>query len=322
MFNITTIYDIAKKTGFSKSTISRVTSGNGYVSSEKRQIILNAMQELNYTPNQVAKNLRNCKTQTIGFLSADYFPLMGEFINIFNSMAASYNYNTTVFFTKNAKNEQKILESLANHLLDAAFILTRINEWDLINSYTQFAPIATWQRVKNTNIYSNYVDHYPIYFKILEKLYNKGFERVGHVFSLERNENTKARIQAIKDFSLQHQASDHSYQLFYGQQSHAGQDVAQKWLAQKNRPTAMIFYSDYVAAQFISALRLNQVKVPEDCFVIGSDDSEIARLMNIPTVDFCFRSQAKNGFIYLYNQLNQKNLPFVPQVPKFIYQKI
>lgn len=54
---MTTIYDLAKKTGISKSTISRVVSGNGYVSEEKRKIILNAMHELNYIPNQGCQKL-------------------------------------------------------------------------------------------------------------------------------------------------------------------------------------------------------------------------------------------------------------------------
>ncbi len=313
-----TIYDIAKKTGISKSTVSRVVSGNGYVSEDKRQTILNAMHELNYIPNQMAKNLRNKRTNTIGFLVNDYLPLVGEFINVFTNIAAKNNYSVNVYFTKTAENEINTLNLLTIRALDAVFILTRINSWDLISSYAKFGPISTWQRVENPNIYSNYVDHYPIYLKILERLDKQGYTKIGHVFSTIRNANTRARVQAIEDFSTKHPNSDQTYQLFYHGQSNAGQDSAMKWLGLINRPQVMIFFADYVAAEFMTTLRKHHVKIPENCVVIGSDNSEIAELMNIPTVDLCFRSQAQNGFIYLYNQLNKKQLPFQKQNPKWI----
>lgn len=315
---MTTIYDIAKKTGISKSTVSRVVSGSGYVSETKRQIILNAMHELGYVPNQMAKNLRSKKSNTIGFLVNDYFPLVGEFIKVFTDQAATYDYNVNVYFTKTAENERKTLDLLTTKALDAVFILTRINSWELISSYTKFGPIATWQRVENSSIYSNYVDHYPIYLKILERLTNKGYQQIGHVFSDLRNGNTRARVQAIKDFSKQHPETDQSYQLFYPGQANAGQDAAEKWLQLSNRPPVMIFFADYVAAEFITTIRKHHLQIPEDCLVIGSDHSEISELMNIPTVDLCFQSQAQNGFIYLYNQLNNTNLPFKTQQPRWI----
>lgn len=315
---MTTIYDLAKKTGISKSTVSRVVSGNGYVSETKRQIILDAMHELGYVPNQMAKNLRSKKSNTIGFLVNDYFPLVGEFIKTFTDQATAYDYNVNVYFTKTAENERKTLDLLTTKALDAVFILTRINSWDLISSYAKFGPIATWQRVEDPNIYSNYVDHYPIYLKILERLNDKGYHQVGHVFSGLRNGNTRARVQAIHDFAKKHPESDQSYQLFYPGQTNAGQDAAEKWLKLTHRPPVMVFFADYVAAEFITTIRKHHLQIPDDCLVIGSDHSEISELMNIPTVDLCFQSQAQNGFIYLYNQLNETNLAFKTQKPRWI----
>lgn len=124
---MTTIYDLAKKTGISKSTISRVVSGNGYVSETKRKIILDAMHEMNYIPNQVANNLRKKRTNTIGFLTKEYFPLVGDFLNSFTKIAAKHGYSVNVYFTQTADNELKTLRLLTTQALDAVFILTRIN---------------------------------------------------------------------------------------------------------------------------------------------------------------------------------------------------
>ncbi len=315
---MTTIYDLAKKTGISKSTISRVVSGNGYVSEEKRKIILNAMHELHYIPNQVAKNLRQKHTKTIGFLVSDYFPLVGDFINSFTKIAAKYGYNVNVYFTQNAKNELETLSLLTTRALDAVFILTRINSWDTISSYADFGPISTWQRVEHEHIYSNYIDHYPVYTSVLEHLDKLGYKNVGHVLSSLRNANTRARVKAIDDFKLKHPDSNQDYQIFYHGQHGAGADAANKWLHAKKRPKAMVFFADFVAAEFITTLQKHNIRIPEDCFVVGSDNSEIAKLMNMPTIDLCFRNQAHNAFIYLYNQLNDQQLPFEKQNPKWI----
>ncbi|HAQ3904929.1 TPA: LacI family DNA-binding transcriptional regulator [Enterococcus faecium] len=313
-----TIYDIAKKTGISKSTVSRVVSGNGYVSHKKRQTILNMMHELGYIPNQTAKNLRRQQTMTIGFLVGGYYPLVGEVIDVFINTAAQYGYTVTVYFVNNADEELDVLNLLTTKGLDAVYILTRMNSWNVIGSYASFGPIATWQRVEHQGIYSNYVDHYPIYLQIMKRLYDHGFRQIGHVLSNTRNANTQAREKAITEFSHSHPDTDQSCRFFYSKQVNAGKDAAIRWLSLSNRPNAMIFFADYVAAEFTATLRHHSIQVPKDCFVVGTDNSQISQLMNIPTVDLCFRIQAYNAFIYLYNKLNHKELPFKHQIPRWI----
>lgn len=315
---MTTIYDLAKKTGISKSTISRVVSGNGYVSESKRKIILDAMHEMNYIPNQVAKDLRKKRTNTIGFLVSEYFPLVGDFLNSFTKIASQNGYSVNVYFTQTAENEIKTLRLLTTHSLDAIFILTRINSWDVISSYAKFGPISTWHRVNLPNIYSNYIDHYPIYLQAMNHLYDTGHKNIGHILSPLKNANSRARVKAISDFKIAHPDSNQDFQLFYPSQTGAGEDAAKKWLADSNRPSTVMFYDDFVAAEFTATLRKNGIQVPNDCLVVGSDNSQIAKIMNMPTIDLCFRNQAHNAFIYLYNELNQNQLPYEDQNPHWV----
>ena len=76
---MTSIIDVAKVAGVSKSTVSRLISGKGYVSADSQEKILKAMKELNYTPNYVARNLRAGATKTIGFLAPSYLGSLGIF---------------------------------------------------------------------------------------------------------------------------------------------------------------------------------------------------------------------------------------------------
>ena len=61
------IKDIARKTGVAASTVSRVINGKGKISTETKDKIFAAIEELNYVPNNVARNLKNKKTFFISF---------------------------------------------------------------------------------------------------------------------------------------------------------------------------------------------------------------------------------------------------------------
>ena len=63
-----TIKDIAKKVGVNPSTVSRVINGTASISEETKQKIKEAMMELDYHPNSLARSLVNGSTFTIGLV--------------------------------------------------------------------------------------------------------------------------------------------------------------------------------------------------------------------------------------------------------------
>ncbi|TCD54195.1 LacI family DNA-binding transcriptional regulator [Alloscardovia theropitheci] len=62
------IRDVAKKAGVSTSTVSLVINNSGYVSQKMRERVSAAMAELNYIPNDLAKNLYKGRTDTVGVI--------------------------------------------------------------------------------------------------------------------------------------------------------------------------------------------------------------------------------------------------------------
>lgn len=62
---MTSIKDISKKSGYAPATISRYLNQSGYVSKKAADRIQEAIDELDYTPNQSAVNLSIGKTNTI-----------------------------------------------------------------------------------------------------------------------------------------------------------------------------------------------------------------------------------------------------------------
>ena len=62
------IREIAKIAGVGKSTVSRVINQTGYVSDETRKKIEAVMQEYEYSPSAVARNLSKQQTNSIGII--------------------------------------------------------------------------------------------------------------------------------------------------------------------------------------------------------------------------------------------------------------
>lgn len=67
-----TIYDVANRAGVSKSLVSLVLRGSPRVSDEKREAVLEAVRELNYTPSRLAAGLAGTRTRNVGVVIDDF----------------------------------------------------------------------------------------------------------------------------------------------------------------------------------------------------------------------------------------------------------
>lgn len=65
------IKDVAQKAGVGVGTVSRVINGSGYVAADTRKKIEQAISDLEYTPNELARNLFRNRTGIIGVLIPD-----------------------------------------------------------------------------------------------------------------------------------------------------------------------------------------------------------------------------------------------------------
>ncbi len=77
-----TIKDVARIAGVSVATVSRVLNESGYVNTDTRKKVEAAIQEINYTPNEVARSLYKRKSKLIGLLLPDitnpFFPQLAR----------------------------------------------------------------------------------------------------------------------------------------------------------------------------------------------------------------------------------------------------
>lgn len=86
-----TLKDVAKLTGFSASTVSRVLSGNPRISEQTRRLVLRGVGKTGYRMNDVARSLKTRKTHTVGMI----VPQLGDefFMKVARGVEEELNRN-------------------------------------------------------------------------------------------------------------------------------------------------------------------------------------------------------------------------------------
>ena len=81
------IKDVAQKAGVGVGTVSRVLNNSGYVSDETREKIEEAMKNLQYTPNELARNLYHKKS---GIIAVPNIPSNSHSSSLSNKSFTAY----------------------------------------------------------------------------------------------------------------------------------------------------------------------------------------------------------------------------------------
>lgn len=117
---MSTIQDVAKRASVGAATVSRVLNGNGYVKEETREKVMQAIQELNYTPNEMARNLFFKRTGIVAIIIPQIsHPFFAEFVDEAMLELAKYDYKVMVCNTwEESHYELQYLEMLQRSMVD------------------------------------------------------------------------------------------------------------------------------------------------------------------------------------------------------------
>ena len=95
-----TISDVAKLSGISVSTVSRVINDNPHVSPEKRQKVLEAMEQLGYAPMQAARQMRGSGSQNIAVVIPNITnTFFAYLVNAIERTCREHDYKTLIIQT-------------------------------------------------------------------------------------------------------------------------------------------------------------------------------------------------------------------------------
>lgn len=154
-----TIQDVARHAKVGAATVSRVLNESGYVKEETREKVLRAIDELNYTPNEVARNLYHRKTGIVAILVPEVsHPYFAEFINAAEIALLNQGLQCMICNTWREKNaEAYYIDILKQQRVDG--IITGVHSLDVKQYQGIDRPIVALDRILGERIPCVAVDH-------------------------------------------------------------------------------------------------------------------------------------------------------------------
>jgi DNA-binding LacI/PurR family transcriptional regulator len=310
--NLSTIEDVAKLAGLSRTTVSRVLNDHPYVSVEKKKLVQQAMEHLGYVPNSAARSLRNQKTGIIAVLIPKIStPFFSQLLERLEMAASAKSYQLIICQTQFSKQkERNYLNLLKTKQVDGVIMTSFENDWSIIESYLNYGPILLCNEiVENAEIPMVYMNQANSGYLVAKHLLERGHRHIAYCSNGIVSEGMKAREQGFKRALAE--ASCFLDEKFYFENVSSvedGKQIFRKIVNMKITPTAIFTGGDPVAAGIISEAKKQGWSIPEELAVVGFDDMEITELLDpmITTVIQPVEEMALKSMEVIYEKIHKK----------------
>lgn len=282
-----TFADIAKYTGFSKTTVSRYFNNPDSLTLKNQKIIADALVALDYKENKVARILANGKTEFIGVIVPNlYLHYYSEMLNRILSTYEKYGYKFLVFVgdEKKAVERQYISELLA-YKIEGMIILSHTISSKELASYN--IPIVTIER-EDEYVCSVNTDNYMGAVQASSLLIKSGCDILLHINSLV-SENVPAygRIKGFEDIcterNIQHDVIladlGNTFEENKEKISQLVDEIENKY---PNKKKGIFVSNDTHANILLNILMRKYGTLPDDYCIVGFDNSSICNQAVIP----------------------------------------
>ena len=276
-----TIHDVAKRAGVSKSLVSLVMQESPYVSDERRAAVLQAVEELGYRPNAMARGLVQQRSNVLGvMLSNLHNPFFADVVTGIEAEALERGYRA--FFNTGIRvpeREAIALETLLQLQADGLILAGTLLDMRTINQAGKAVPIVLISRATRSKHVDSVAGDERLGARIaVDYLVSLGHSRIAHIDG-GRGAGAKRRRRG---FEAAMEAHDLEPIVTAGSYTEdGGSDGVQNLLGNDQHPTAIFAPNDLAALGCLQALADAGRSVPDDVSLVGYDNAWLAGLQHI-----------------------------------------
>jgi LacI family fructose operon transcriptional repressor len=277
------IKDVAKIAGVSTATVSRVLANHSRVKEDTRKVVLDAVEQLNYRPNLIARSLRVQKSAKIGLVVSDirnpFFTAIGRAVE-----DAAYEQGYSVLMCNTDENPEKE-EMYLNLMHDenvAGIIFSPTQQFSAgLKSYRSNIPFVIIDRAVNSkHVDMVLLDNVAAAYELTNHLIGNGYRKLAGLFgnaSTTGQERNKGFHKALNEHELKPVA-----EYFIPPRIKQGYDTTLALLDSTEQPDAIFTSNSLLTAGVFQALRDRKLKVPNDVALVGFDETTWGELVDPP----------------------------------------
>ena len=287
--------DVASLAGVSPAVVSYVINRSKFVSEEKTQAVLKAIEELNYRPNENARSLKTGQFQRIAFVCDN---LRNDWLEIPEKLFFDKGYTVSHVYSRDGDD---FIIRLITGQYDGIFMLSNRYSSEQLNRIAREGiPIVLYktreyQHDLEENIATVVPDCYDGISKVVNYLLMKGHRRMifapplrYDMTNFEGGFRERAFLDTLKKAEV---PADGTWICRNTETIESLQDdVFQKLLSTspQERPTAVVTSNDYTAGKLIAYIRKMGLKVPDDLAMTGMDNTYLSEMVSpmLTSLDF------------------------------------
>lgn len=274
------IKDVAKKAGVSISTVSRVINQSKPVRSKTKEKVLDAIEELGYRPNAIARSLKVKHTQSIGIMVPDianqFYP---EVVRGIEDVANMYEYAIFLCNTDlDHEKELKYFTELEEKQVDGLIIMGNSISRQLAQQISQSEVPVVLIGSKHAGLPSVTIDNIQAAKDAVGFLIDQGHRRVGVITG--KMKDPVMGIARLEGYRRALEAAGLPWQselvVEGGYRFKSGYEGACQLLSLGEMPTAIFVASDEMAIGAMRAILEKGLHIPESIAVVGFDNVDMS----------------------------------------------
>lgn len=275
--------DIAKMSGVSRSTVSRVINNDPHVRESTRHRVQSIISDANYQPNMAARGLAAGRTRILGLVvptgvaalfSDPYYPILIQGI----SATCNALDHSVMLWLAEPEYERRMIHQLTNNSMVDGFIVSAAIEDDpIVNAlHDAKVPLVTVGRSSRFDDIS-YVDtdDFVGATEAVTHLARLGHRRIACITGPLDTFAAQERLNGYRDVLARRQLAYDPGLVVASDYTEAGGYLAMRQLLDRT-PDAVFASSDNMAIGALRALREAGLSVPSDVAVVGFDDMPFA----------------------------------------------
>lgn len=281
-----TIAQVASLAGVSPTTVSHVMSGKRLVGAATRGTVQDAIRELGYRPNNVARTLRTRRSRMVAVVVPDITnPFYGVLTRGLADALDGAGYGTYVCNTDGLPaRETKFLEDVLDRGADG-IVLASVDEASIgaLRPIDLGTPIVCiGERLDHPRVDVVTADDLVGSHAATAHLIARGASSIAMIQGPA--ESGAARVEGFLRAMSQHSREVDPRLMVTGDWTRQGGRAAmEKLLALARRPDAVFCANDLTAIGAIDVARVRGLAIPEDVAIMGFDDVDAATIVS-PTL--------------------------------------
>ncbi|MEN0650265.1 LacI family DNA-binding transcriptional regulator [Caldifermentibacillus hisashii] len=295
--------DVAELAGVSPTTVSRVLNDRGYISEKTRNKVMEAIKELNYYPNDIARSLFKQRTNFIGLiLPTINNPFYSELALYIENISSTFGFKIILCNSLGQMEKEKsYAEMLIRHQVDGMIVCSYNRGIDAYK-YPKL-PIVAIDHYLSPTIPVVGSDNYVGGRLAVQHLINKGCKSIIHINGpIDLETPTQQRRKAYEDL-IENPITYELKDLFNEETTTA----TIRRIFEEHPETDGIFASDdLIAATCLKVAKELNIDVPQDLRIVGYDGSQtvLSLLPQLTTIRQPIEDIAKTAVLKLIDLIN------------------